>query len=163
MSLTCWSPPQTAPSSASSTLKLADAGCRPHETVGQIGSRLIQAAGQRGTVVDVDRVVIAGCAGSGKSTLARALAARTGLPLVERDRLGILGSDQYRAAVGRLAGEPRWILDGAPYYVDDLVYAAADTVVFLDYPKLVVMLRRATRARARYLILRAAPGPPPRA
>ena len=85
--------------------------------------------------------MIAGCAGSGKSTLARALAARTGLPLVERDRLGILGSDQYRAAVSRLAGEPRWILDGAPYYVDDLVYAAADTVVFLDYPKLVVMWR----------------------
>src|SRR5258708_13182030 len=32
MSLTCWSPPQTAPSSASWTLQTADAGCHPHET-----------------------------------------------------------------------------------------------------------------------------------
>ena len=85
--------------------------------------------------------MVAGCAGSGKSTLARELAARTRLPLVERDVLGVPGSDQCLAAVGRLAGEGRWILDGAPYYLDDLIYPAADTVVFLDYPKPVVMWR----------------------
>jgi len=28
---------------------------------------------------------------------------------------------------------PRWILDGAPYYADELVYRTADTVIFLDY------------------------------
>ncbi len=32
-----------------------------------------------------DRILILGCPGSGKSTLARALAARTGLPLVHLD------------------------------------------------------------------------------
>jgi hypothetical protein len=53
---------------------------------------------------------------------------------VERDGLGILGSDQYRAAIGALAGQRSWILDGAPYYLDDLIYPAADTVIFLDYP-----------------------------
>lgn len=35
----------------------------------------------------------------------------------------------------------RAVLDGAPYYADELVYGAADTVIFLDYPKLVVMCR----------------------
>jgi hypothetical protein len=40
-----------------------------------------------------------------------------------------------------MTAEPRWILDGAPYYADELVYAAADTVIFLDYPKPVVMWR----------------------
>jgi hypothetical protein len=89
----------------------------------------------------MQRVVVAGCAGSGKSTLARELAARTGLPLVERDGLGVMGSEQYQAALRGLAGQSRWILDGAPYYADDLIYAAADTVIFLDYPKPVVMWR----------------------
>ena len=34
-----------------------------------------------------DRILILGCPGSGKSTLARALAARTGLPLVHLDNI----------------------------------------------------------------------------
>jgi hypothetical protein len=40
-----------------------------------------------------------------------------------------------------MAAQPRWILDGPPYYADALVYAAADTVVFLDYPKALVLWR----------------------
>jgi hypothetical protein len=40
-----------------------------------------------------------------------------------------------------MAARPCWILDGAPYYADELVYSAADTVVFLDYPKAVVLWR----------------------
>lgn len=97
--------------------------------------------GRSGTLVTVERVVVFGCAGSGKSTLARKLSARTGLPVVERDSLGILGSSEYRAAVGKLAAGPRWILDGPPYYADDVVYPRADTVIVLDYPKPVVMWR----------------------
>jgi hypothetical protein len=86
--------------------------------------------GAAGTMGAVERVVVAGCAGSGKSCLARELAARTGLPLIERDELGVLGSADYRSAIGQMAQEPRWILDGAPYYADEMVYAAADTVIF---------------------------------
>lgn len=92
-------------------------------------------------LVGVERVVVVGCAGSGKSTLSRELAARVGLPLTERDALGTLGSRDYRDALGELASRPRWILDGAPYYEDELIYRAADTVIFLDYPKLLVMWR----------------------
>jgi hypothetical protein len=72
---------------------------------------------------------------SGKSRLARQLAERTGLPLVERDGVGEEGSPGYLSAIAQMAARPRWILDGAPYYADELVYSAADTVVFLDYRK----------------------------
>lgn len=89
----------------------------------------------------MQRVVIIGCAGSGKSTLARRLAARTGLPVVERDALGTLGSAEYLAAIAEMAARPRWILDAAPYYANDVVYPAADTVVVLDYRKPVVLWR----------------------
>ena len=85
--------------------------------------------------------MVIGCAGSGKSTLARRLAGRTGLPLVERDGLGVEGSPGYLSAVAEMAARPCWILDGAPYYADELVYSAADTVVFLDYPKVLVLWR----------------------
>jgi len=47
-----------------------------------------------------------------------------------------------------MAARPRWILDGPPFYADELVYAAADTVIFLDYPKALVLwrvLRRTVR------------------
>jgi hypothetical protein len=91
--------------------------------------------------VGVERVVVFGCAGSGKSTLSRELATCAGLPLTERDALGVLGSREYREALGELARQPLWILDGAPYYEDDLIYGATDTVIFLDYPKLLVMWR----------------------
>jgi hypothetical protein len=101
----------------------------------------------------VERVVVIGCAGSGKSTLARQLASRTGLPLVERDGLGAEGSAGYLSALTEMAARPRWILDGAPYYADDLVYPAADTVVFLDYPKALV-LWRVLRRTARVEVLR---------
>ncbi|HEV2373034.1 MAG TPA: AAA family ATPase [Streptosporangiaceae bacterium] len=89
----------------------------------------------------MQRVVVIGCAGSGKSTLARRLASQTGLPLVERDALGVLGSAGYLAAVSEMAARPRWVLDAAPYYADELVYPAADTVIFLDYPKPLVLWR----------------------
>jgi hypothetical protein len=89
----------------------------------------------------MERVVVIGCAGSGKSTLARKLAERTGLPLVERDDLGRLGSPQYLAAIAEMAARPAWILDGPPYFADELVYPRADAVIFLDYPKPLVLWR----------------------
>jgi AAA domain len=89
----------------------------------------------------MNRVVLFGPPGSGKSTLARALAARTGLPHVERDSLGALGTPAYAAAVDALTRDECWIFDGAPVRADAELYARADTVVVLDYPRWVVMTR----------------------
>ena len=92
------------------------------------------------------RVVIFGAPGSGKSTLARRLSERTGLRWVERDGLGDLGSDDYRAAVSAVVAHDEWIFDGAPYYVDDEVYGRADTVIIFDFAKPVVMRRVLARS-----------------
>lgn len=98
--------------------------------------------------------MIFGCAGSGKSTLARQLATSAGLPLIERDGLGPLGSREYRAAAETLTARQSWVFDGAPYYVEDIVYAAADSVIILDYPKWIVMVRVLRRTLATELFRR---------
>jgi hypothetical protein len=101
------------------------------------------------------RVVMFGSPGSGKSTFARALSGLTGLPHVERDTLGALGSPAYRHAVRRMASSERWIFDGATIQPDSDVYSRADTVIVLAYPRWVVMqrvLRRTARQAARRLV-----------
>ena len=87
------------------------------------------------------RIVIVGVAGAGKSTVALRIGRASGLPVIERDALGALGSPEYRAEVTRVVRTESWIFDGFPYYVDDEVYQAADLVVALDYRKSRVMLR----------------------
>ena len=90
--------------------------------------------------------MVVGCAGAGKTTLAAALAARLGVPHVERDELGELGGDEYRDAVAEVAAGEGWVFDGAPYYADEVLYPRADLVVALDYPRRVVMRRVVSRA-----------------
>lgn len=87
-----------------------------------------------------ERVLIIGSPGSGKSTLARALAARTGLPLVHLDQVywcpGWVERDkgEWLAMLTAALAEPRWIIEGN--YGSSLAQrlAAADMVVLLDMP-----------------------------
>ena len=92
------------------------------------------------------RLIVVGCCGAGKSTFAAQLASRLAIPYVERDALGILGSDPYRAAVQSVIQTPAWVFDGPPYYVDAQVYPAAQAVIWLDYPRQVVVWRAIRRA-----------------
>ena len=92
-----------------------------------------------------NRILILGCPGSGKSTLARALAARTGLPLVHLDTVWwradgthIPREDFDQALDGLLRGE-KWIMDGDYSRTYEVRIRAADTVIFLDYPEAVCM------------------------
>jgi adenylate kinase family enzyme len=95
------------------------------------------------------RVIIVGCAGAGKTTLAAELASRLGVPHVERDALGELGSAEFRAAVAEIACAEAWVFDGAPYYVHDVLYPRAQLVVALDYARRTVMRRVLWRALRR--------------
>ncbi len=86
------------------------------------------------------RVLVDGMMGSGKSTLARALAARTGLPLIHLDvhhwKPGWErpSDDEWRERQRALLAGEAWIIDGNDNATLALRLERADTVVFLDTP-----------------------------
>jgi hypothetical protein len=108
----------------------------------------------------MDRVAVIGTAGAGKSHLATRIAQLIGAPSIDRDSL--LGPGQntpeHRSAVERAVSQSRWVFDGTPFYVEDLVYPRADVVVFLDYSRRVCVWR-AFRRSLRVEITRHADGP----
>ena len=97
------------------------------------------------------RVVVIGTTGSGKSTLAERLAVQTGLRIIELDALywgrdwqGV-PVDLFRHRVERETRDGGWIVVGNYGQVRDLVWPAADTLVWLDLPLSRVMWRLAWR------------------
>jgi adenylate kinase family enzyme len=95
---------------------------------------------------EADRIVVVGCAGSGKSTLAAVLAARLNAPHIRRDWLGLEGSDEYRRGAEKAVSRHRWVFDGAPYYLEQLVYGRAELIVAFDLSCRVVMRRVISRS-----------------
>ncbi len=104
--------------------------------------------------------------GSGKSTLARQLGARFGLPVFHLDQAywqpGWTETpiDLFEAEVERLAGLAAWVIDGNYTGTIGPRFAAADTVIYLDVPSWVSMLRLLRRTSVSYGDVRedAAPG-----
>jgi adenylate kinase family enzyme len=96
-----------------------------------------------------------GISGSGKSTLGRQLAARLGVPFHELDAVFHqpgwvpLPEDQFRSRVAGLAAGHDWVIDGNYSAVLPLVWARADTVVWLDPPRRTAMRRLAWRTLSR--------------
>jgi adenylate kinase family enzyme len=91
------------------------------------------------------RVSVVGNSGSGKSTLARALATQLGVPHVELDaifhqpRWRPLPATEFQTHVEAATASGGWVVDGNYSTVRDLVWARADTVVWLDVPRHAVM------------------------
>ena len=89
------------------------------------------------------RVAIIGSGGAGKSVFARELGERTALPVIHLDRLFWkpgwvpMPDDEWRVVHGGLLEADRWIIDGNYSSTMEPRIAAADTVVFLDLPRLV--------------------------
>jgi len=102
-------------------------------------------------------VVVVGTSGSGKTTLGRRLATILEVPHIELDALhwepdwteaadGVLAA---RLADALTAAPDGWVVDGNYLTkTESLTWAAADTVVFLDFP-LPVVLGRLTRRSVR--------------
>jgi adenylate kinase family enzyme len=95
----------------------------------------------------VQRVSVVGTSGSGKSTLGAALAKRLGTEFLELDSVFHqpgwvpLPDEEFRRRVGDAVAGQRWVVDGNYSKVRDIVWARADTVVWLDLPKRIVMRR----------------------
>lgn len=86
-----------------------------------------------------------GNSGSGKSTLAGKLAGILGVPFFELDSVyhqpdwEPLPVEQFRQVVAVRTSEDGWVIDGNYSAVRDVVWARADTVVWLDPPRRTVM------------------------
>jgi adenylate kinase family enzyme len=97
------------------------------------------------------RVVIIGSGGSGKSTLARRLGEATGLPVIHLDSIFWRANwektpaDEWERTVAELLDRDEWIMDGNFGGTRKMRISAADTVVFLDLPRVLCVIRAAKR------------------
>ena len=89
----------------------------------------------------MNRIVVIGSPGSGKSVLARHLGQRTRLPVFHLDSLfwrpGWVETpaEEWKARQADLVAGDRWIIDGNYTETLDIRLPAADTIVFLDFPR----------------------------
>jgi adenylate kinase family enzyme len=103
----------------------------------------------------MERAWVVGNSGSGKTTLARRVAAALGVEPVELDAIfhqpgwTELRREEFRHRVEELAGRPRWVIDGNYSAVADLIWARADTLVWIDLPRWRVMSQLAKRTLSR--------------
>lgn len=98
---------------------------------------------------------IVGVPGAGKTTVGRQLARALGVPFVELDQIfhqpgwHELPLDEFRARVAEAVAGGRWVVDGNYSAVRDLAWARADTVVWLDLPRWLIMRRVVARTLRR--------------
>lgn len=104
----------------------------------------------------LERIVIVGKPGAGKTTLATQLASRLSLRNIELDGISWqanwvqLPKNEMRERVSEaitVTGD--WVLDGNYHSVHDIVWARADTLIWLDYPLRVALLRLLRRTTGR--------------
>ena len=106
----------------------------------------------RGTILVVmQRIVIVGSGGSGKSTLAQQMGGVLGLPIFYLDRLlwkpgwVRLSPPEQEAVVAEAVSGPRWVVEGDHIRTQPVRFAAADTIIFLDFPRWVCFWRTVRR------------------
>ncbi|MEO0826260.1 MAG: AAA family ATPase [Cyanobacteria bacterium J06635_15] len=93
------------------------------------------------------RIVVIGTSGSGKTTLAKAIATKLTISHIELDALhwepNWIEAEpaMFLERVKRATISDRWVTDGNYSQVRDLLWQRADTIVWLDYARTVVMRR----------------------
>ncbi len=91
------------------------------------------------------KVLIIGSGGAGKSTLARQLGEATGLPVIHLDahywHSGWVPTEnaEWDRQIEEFLARPAWIMDGNYGRTLPRRLAACDTVIFLDFPRLVCL------------------------
>jgi adenylate kinase family enzyme len=103
----------------------------------------------------VQRISVVGNSGSGKTTLAKAVASALGIPHLELDAVfhqpdwQPLETDLFRARVAEFIAGDTWVVDGNYSAVRDLIWARADTVLWIDLPRRAVMRQLVARTLRR--------------
>ena len=98
-----------------------------------------------------ERIILIGSGGAGKSTLARELGEALQRPVHHLDALywsaGWVEPDKqgWRKAQEELCAQDSWIMDGNYGGTLDLRLAAADTILFLDFPRVLCLYRALKR------------------
>lgn len=93
------------------------------------------------------RIMIIGSGGAGKSTLARRLSEILNLEVVHLDRLFwkpgwiAVSKDEQKNIQNELVKKESWIIDGNYGGTLDIRLNAADTIIFLDFPRLLCVYR----------------------
>jgi adenylate kinase family enzyme len=104
------------------------------------------------------RLSVIGTSGSGKTTFAAELARRLGARHIDLDAinwqadwkdLNAHDPEEFRRRVAAAVAEPAWVCCGNYSKVRDLVQARATHLVWLDYPRALVMARVLKRSFAR--------------
>jgi adenylate kinase family enzyme len=104
----------------------------------------------------MQRIIVLGPPGSGKSTLSRRLGEQLGLPAFHLDQAywqaGWIETpaDRFQAEVEHIAGLPAWVIDGNYSETIGPRFAAADTVIYLDVPCWLSVLRLLRRVVVGY-------------
>lgn len=99
-------------------------------------------------------MLVAGASGAGKTTLVKALARRFGLRRIELDALHHgpqwTPRPEFTADVTRLTAGPNWVTEWQYNQVRQLLLDRADTLVWLDHSRPLVMRRVVVRTLRRW-------------
>ena len=93
----------------------------------------------------MERILVIGSPGAGKTTLARTLSEKLDLPLVHLDALYWrdgwvhVSQEEFDGLLAEVLARPRWIIDGNYSRTVPACLAVCDTVIYLDYPRLVCL------------------------
>ena len=93
----------------------------------------------------MERIIIIGCGGAGKSTLARQLGEKLDIPVVHLDTLfwkpGWIEetAEEFDRKLAKELEKPKWIMDGNFNRTMPERVAKCDTIIYLDYNRLVCL------------------------
>src|ERR1700734_3518634 len=94
------------------------------------------------------KIVVVGVSAVGKSTFTRRLAAATGLPAIFADSIMWkpgwvhLTEEEGTKELGQLSAGVEWIIEGyIPKLARPSLFARADSIIYMDYPRRVASWR----------------------
>jgi adenylate kinase family enzyme len=102
------------------------------------------------------KIILIGSGGAGKSTLARRLGEALAVEVIHLDKLHWKPNwtsppkDEWRKTVRKLIEKDEWVIDGNFNGTMELRMAACDTVIYLDFPRLVCVYRALKRVLKYY-------------